>query len=112
MQDRQSCSGGSFPIAFGIVTDVKNFVGLKSDKIERAPIDFGIGLVRAELARDENVAEKFCDAEMLQDQTETAVGVRDDGELKPRGQFSQDVLDLGIALLDAGLGEMLVSDLV
>ena len=60
LKDRQAGGGRSLPIALRVVAYVQGLVRWQVKKLQRAPENFRIGFVRADLARkDENAAEIF-----------------------------------------------------
>jgi len=65
-KDRQAGFAGRFPIALGIVSNVKDLIWFQIDKLERTPENFQVGFIRADLAGNENVSEKFRDSKVLE----------------------------------------------
>src|SRR5207245_5514533 len=82
-EDRQSGGGRAIPITVRVVADVQDLVRRQPNELQRAPVDLGMWFVRAELARDKNVAEKFRDAEVFEDEAQPPIEVGDNGELRP-----------------------------
>jgi len=79
---RQARCGRRFPIPFRVIPDVKDLVRFQMHHRNCAMKNLRIGFVHAEFAGNEDITEIFGNAQMLQNESQTAIEVRDYCEFK------------------------------